>query len=155
MPFDPPYIDARITDYRAEVLSPVVYKGKKDTFTINKGFVTDFASVPQLAQWLVPRIGPAITMAALVHDYLYSVLRGECPPLDPPISVVDADGIFRRILKEEGASFVTRWIAWAGVRWGALGESWRRKDWWSTFPKLMLVTLAVVLPIILLIGVIS
>ena len=41
-----------------------------DVIEVPKGFVTDFASVPRLIQWLVPRWGK-YGNAAIIHDWLY------------------------------------------------------------------------------------
>lgn len=38
--------------------------------TIPKGFVTDFASIPQVFWSVLPPIGPA-NIAFIIHDYLY------------------------------------------------------------------------------------
>lgn len=93
------------TDWR--LLEPVVYRGRDETFTVPRGFVTDFASVPRIFFWLVPTYG-VYTKAAILHDYLIGR-----PDL---ISRADADGIFRRTLLELGVPFVRRWMMWAAVR---------------------------------------
>ncbi len=86
------------------------YRGNVDTFRVPAGFATDFASVPGPVLWLIPNYGP-YTRAAVLHDYL----------LDDPdqlgTSRCDADGIFRKTLKEAGVGYVRRRIMWAGVRW--------------------------------------
>ena len=50
----------------------------------------------------LPPIGPH-NKAAVIHDDLYASHR---------VSRWDADGIFRRILKESGIGFVSRWSMW-------------------------------------------
>ncbi|MBF6213169.1 DUF1353 domain-containing protein [Nocardia puris] len=85
---------------------PLVYRGAVDEFTVPAGFRTDFASVPRALVWLIPRIG-AYTRAAILHDYLLQ---------SKVVSTVDADGLFRRCLRELGVSFARRWMMWAGVR---------------------------------------
>lgn len=87
------------------------YVGKTQRFTIGAGFLTDFASVPQPLWWLVPRSG-RYTKAAVVHDALViEARRGH-------MSRCDADGIFRRILRELQVPFLRRWLLWGGVRLG-------------------------------------
>jgi hypothetical protein len=89
----------------------LVYKGHTDTFIIPAGFKTDLASVPQVFQWLVDDHA-AILKAALLHDYLYSLVRkGE-------FSQRDADGILRRVLHEEGVPLIRRNLIWGAVRAG-------------------------------------
>lgn len=85
---------------------PVVYAGNVDTFTVPAGFLTDFASVPRIFVWLLPRYGD-YSKAAILHDWL---LR------EAPISRADADGLFRRSMRELGVSLARRWMMWAAVR---------------------------------------
>lgn len=140
MPFRTPLI-AEITRDTAVLVEMLVYEGRTDRFVIPAGFGTDFASVPRVATALVPRMG-AHTKAAIVHDWFCVHLeRGDCP-----VSAVDADGIFRRIMREEGTSFAVRWEAWAAVRWAALSSWYRRPGWWGEFPRLAGVT-AVILTV--------
>jgi hypothetical protein len=54
---------------------------------------------------------------------------------------VDVDGIFRRIMKEEGVPPVKRWIMWVGVRWGAATNPRRRHGWWRTAPATIGITI--------------
>lgn len=86
--------------------APVVYRGHSDTFTVPAGFRTDFASVPRVFVWLLPSYGQ-YTRPAVLHDYL---VRGQVT------SRVDADGLFRRSMRELHVSFLRRWLMWAAVR---------------------------------------
>ncbi|MGK8524633.1 DUF1353 domain-containing protein [Nocardia asteroides] len=88
------------------VAEPLVYRGASAEFVIPAGFRTDFASVPRPLIWLIPRYG-VYTRAAILHDYLRS---------SQAVSVADADGIFRRSLRELGVSLPRRWMMWAAVR---------------------------------------
>jgi hypothetical protein len=130
MGFAARYVDCRVTGDHARTLTPVVYTGARDEFVIPADFSSDFASVPRLLTWLAPRMG-AVTLAALLHDYLCAVLRGQLPPI-PGLTAVDADALFRRVLLEEGVPPVLAWIYWAGVRLGAVTDGWHRVGWWST-----------------------
>ncbi|MCM6773254.1 DUF1353 domain-containing protein [Nocardia sp. CDC159] len=88
------------------VREPIVYQGRQQRFVIPAGFLTDFASVPRVLVWLIPRYG-AYTRAAILHDYLCQ---------SGVVSLRDADGLFRRVLREAGVSLPQRWMMWTGVR---------------------------------------
>lgn len=130
-----------------EVAEAITYTGSRgDSWTVPAGFSTDFASVPRLAVWLVPAFD-VYTRAAVLHDWFCSVgIQAGA------VSAVDADGVFRLVMKELGTPFVLRWFAWAGVRWGAAFNRVRRAGWWSTFPLMAVWTLCA-LPVVLLGGV--
>lgn len=92
-----------------KVREPLGYAGADEHFEVPVGFRTDFASVPRPVVWLIPRYG-VYTRAAILHDYL---LRSES------VSKVDADGLFRRALRECAVSLPRRWMMWAAVRFGS------------------------------------
>lgn len=89
---------------------PLIYLGNTDRFDVPAGFVTDFASVPAWATWLLPRTGKH-NRAAVLHDYLVR---------NPDVSRKDADGIFLRVLQELGVPEWRARLMYAGVRAGAL-----------------------------------
>lgn len=105
--------------------------------------VTDFASVPRIAVWLIPKFGKWTT-AALLHDWFCreGIARGLISPMD-------ADGVFRSVMRRDGVPPLLRNLAWAGVRWGAAGNPVRRHEWWRTFPRLLGISL-IALPILLI-----
>lgn len=98
------------------MLAPLIYTGKVDTFTAPIGFLTDFATVPHALTWLVPRTG-IYNRAAVLHDYMISI-----PDV---VSRKDADGVFRRVLRELDVGPIRRWIMYTGVRIGTLMSSRR------------------------------
>lgn len=103
------------------LISPLQYTGKQETFIVPAGFVTDLATVPQVFQWLVDDHG-AYTQAAVLHDWLCIEAHAG------RLSRRDADGLFRRVLREENVAWLRRWLMWAGVRAGgrfAGGMSWK------------------------------
>ena len=124
MPFQPGSLTVRRIDAERWVLvDPLVYLGDRDRFVVPAGFRTDFASVPRPVTWLVPRFG-AYTPAAILHDWLVTEgLRTKV------VSPREADGIFRRVMRESGVPVLRRWLMWAGVRWGALANERRRPGW--------------------------
>lgn len=73
------------------------------------GFVTDYASVPQLLQWAVPKIG-AYSVPAIVHDYLY---------WDQTCTREQADKILYAAMEEYDVNLPTRLLVYLAVRVGA------------------------------------
>ena len=134
-----PFIPGTLTVSRVDanhwaLVDPLVYQGAKERFVVPAGFNTDFASVPRVVTWLIPRWG-AYTLAAILHDWLADegVLTGV-------VTARDADGIFRRVMRESGVPVLRRWMMWAGVRWGALTEPHRRTGWLYDAPGVLAVT---------------
>lgn len=98
----------------------LVYQGARAEFRVPAGFVTDFASIPRLAQWLVTKLGRQ-NKAAVIHDWLY---------VAQVTNRKDADGIFLRIMREDGVSLWKRRVCYRAVRiggWAAWNASARRK----------------------------
>jgi hypothetical protein len=132
VPFDSPALTVRrATDQLWEVVEPQVYCGAWDTFVVPAGFRTDFASVPRVVVWLIPRFG-RYTLAAVLHDWL--VTEGIA---SGAVSARDADGVFRRALRELDVPPLRRWLMWCGVRWGALVNPLRRAGWWRDAPRVL------------------
>src|SRR5438128_8684285 len=116
MGFTTDLVAKQVGDVNWELVEPLVYEGNTHTFTVPAGSSTDFASVPGLFQWLLPRSG-RYTKAAVLHDSLW---RGKS---SVSVSRSDADGIFRRAMSELGVPFLRRWVMWAAVRWDSLWKS--------------------------------
>jgi len=117
---DPRAVVQQLTPKTWALLEPMCYEGAYQRFEVPAGFVTDFASVPRLVAWLIPTYG-IYTPAAILHDYFWDGLRQGTAE----ISRADADGIFRRCLRELGVSLPKRWMMWAAVRMarGMVGAS--------------------------------
>lgn len=136
-------------DEKFHVTNVVTYYGTDgDSWTVDPSKMrcngeTDFASVPRVGVWLVPKFGK-VTAAAVLHDYFCSdgILNGEISPRQ-------ADHVFRSVMRRDGVPPLLRNIAWAGVRWGAVANPIRRHEWWLDFPRLLPISL-VALPIMLL-----
>lgn len=131
----------QLDDTRWRLIEPVRYIGSVDTFDVPAGYVTDFASVPRVAVWLIPVFGrytlPAILHDRLLTDYLAS----------GAITSNDVDGLFRRAMREMGVPPVKRWLMWAGVRWGALFNPVRRAGWARSAPGVIAVSV-LALPVV-------
>lgn len=120
-----------------ETTRPLVYQAERQSFIVPVGFVTDFASVPRWLMSLVPPIGKW-TRAAVLHDWLCT------EGID--LGVVtsrDADGIFRRVLREEDVGPTLRWLMWTAVRWAAFTSKRRRPGTWRDLPLMLPISAAV------------
>jgi hypothetical protein len=117
------HVDLRATTRgRWVTLAPITYCGATETFLVPPGFTTDLASVPRAFTVFVPRYG-TYTRAAVLHDLLcvqahHGLFRRR-----------DADGIFRRVLREEGVHPVLRWTMWAAVRAGGRMSGADARQW--------------------------
>jgi len=133
MAFTSDLVVRQVGDVDWEVVQPLRYEGNTDMFEVPKGSTTDFASVPFVFEWLLPRTG-RYTKPAVLHDYLCR--HGDevgCP-------VQDADGIFRRAMAELDVPFLRRWVMWAAVRWRSLiGSHFRAGP--GDLPQVLLTTL--------------
>ena len=135
MPFQSDSVTVRRRDDRTwTVVEPLVYRGRDQAFVVPSGFETDFATVPRAVVWLIPRFG-RYTLPAILHDWLVTEgLRQRV------VSSRDADGIFRRSMREVGVPVVRRWLMWTGVRWGALADPRRRRGWVLSAPAVLAIT---------------
>lgn len=92
----------------------LAYKtGSEEVITVPKGFITDFASVPIVCNWFIPKSGK-YDPAAVIHDWLYF-------KKEKPRNV--CDGIFCDAMKDLGVNYAQAsvmyyalrsfgWIAW-------------------------------------------
>lgn len=136
MPFEPGTLVVRRVDANTwATVNPLVYQGNRQRFVVPADFPTDFASVPRVVTWLIPRFG-AYTLAAILHDWLCTEgIRSGA------VTSREADGIFRRVMRESGVPVLRRWLMWAGVRWGALADERRRSGWAFSAPGVLAISL--------------
>jgi hypothetical protein len=137
MPFSPnaEVIVKQLDNENWEVRTSLRYTGIQDSFEVPIGQGTDFASVPRPFVWFLPRYG-SYTMAAILHDYLWRerASKGE-------MDWIDADGLFRRAMRELKVPFLRRWIMWTAVRWAALFKPRGRTRWLRESWRVVLFTL--------------
>jgi len=88
------------------LVRPLRYTGAEKQFFVDAGFTTDGASVPRFLWHVLPPFGRYLK-AAVIHDHLYVTRE---------VSRKDADGIFRRMMREAGVNKVKRYTMWAAVR---------------------------------------
>lgn len=113
-------------------------------FIVPRGFVTDFASVPKILWWLFGPTG-LWTWAAILHDWFCRMLHMRMPV----VTAREADRYFRLACAELGVDFVTRWLMWTGVRWGALGTPVRRQGWARDAPLVAIWSALTVVPLVI------
>jgi hypothetical protein len=114
MAFESDVVVREVDENTWELVEPLRYSGNRDTFVVPAEFRTDFASVPRAFVWLIPSYG-RYTKAAILHDFLCNEAAAGRFDRD------DADGLFRRAMRELGVSFLRRWLMWAAV---ALATQW-------------------------------
>ena len=87
-----------------------------------EAFDTDFASVPALLTWLVPKTGAHLP-AALIHDGMVGgrdYVATAYPPDADPIDRVAADLVFRRAMRDSYIPLIRRWLVWSAVSLGTI-----------------------------------
>ncbi len=125
MPFEGPVVVREVDrgdGSRWQLVEPLTYAGRDELFTVPPGFETDFASVPRAFTWLIPRYG-RYTKAAILHDFLCHRAQQR------ELAWVDADGLFRRTMRELGVPLLRRWLMWAAVRWHSIVRDDRASLW--------------------------
>ena len=99
------------------LLDPLVFEGTKEFFVIRRGFKTDFASIPRPVRWLFDTAGTN-SEPGVLHDALWRESKRE--DAEPRVDPWDADGLFRRALRQSGATAMTRALMWIAVRAAAI-----------------------------------
>lgn len=92
-----------------------------ESFTVPadlRTFQTDFASVPEIFTWLVPRSGLFLP-AAVLHDALIDPEQY----IGPQISRMEADRIFRSATIDLGTGKVRAWLMWSAVTVSTMWEA--------------------------------
>ncbi len=118
MPFRTPLSVRHDVGEEWRLLEPLVFQGTDDYFVMRKGFKTDFASIPRPVRWLFDTAG-SNSEPGVLHDAVWRESKrndGKVPRVDP----WDADGLFRRALRESGATAMTRALMWIAVRTAAI-----------------------------------
>jgi hypothetical protein len=103
---------------RWRLTKPLVYEGREDWFVIRSNFVTDFASIPKPMRWMLDNSG-GNSEAAVLHD---AVWRESKKTQGARVDPWDADGMFRRSLRETGSTALSRGLMWFGVRIAAMAR---------------------------------
>lgn len=102
---------------RWEVIQPLTYRAADGRVVeVPAGYLSDLASVPQLARRIVDPQTPQARRPSVVHDYVYTHLTHR-------FSKAEADRILYDALREEGMNTALAWLMWKAVRLGGRG-SW-------------------------------
>jgi Protein of unknown function (DUF1353) len=134
-PPDAQVVVQQLDEKNWKLTTSLTYQGSKELFVVPAGMVTDFASVPRAFVWFIPQYG-RYTKAAILHDYMWRERAAK-----GLMRWIDADGIFRRAMRELDVAFLRRWIMWAAVRLGALLKPGGLQEWWREAPRVLLFTL--------------
>jgi len=102
------------------LLDPLVFEGRDDFFVMRKGFRTDFASIPRAVRWLFDTAGTN-SEPGVLHDAVWRESKRDDEKV-PRVDPWDADGLFRRALRESGATAMTRALMWIAVRAAAIAS---------------------------------
>ena len=99
-----------------QLTSPLIWAYEPNAMiVVPAGFVTDFASIPRFARWIID--GHSHTRKpAVLHDYLYSIAAGKRK---------DADLVFRKAMRDTDTPAWKRELAYRAVRIGGW-VSWNR-----------------------------
>lgn len=113
--------DDEASGNKSILVEPLSFKSEHfgQVFVVPARFVTDYASIPRLAQLIIPKLGRH-RKAAVLHDCLYNknteyknLTRKQC------------DVIFLEAMKSSGVSLWKRWSMYQAVRVGG----------WAAFRK--------------------
>lgn len=115
--FDTKLSVTHLHGHRWTLTDPLIWEGRDELLVIRSGFETDFASIPKVMRWLLDSAG-LNSEAGVLHDAVWRESQRTPTRVDP----ADADGIFRRALRETGSSALTRALMWGGVRAAAIAH---------------------------------
>ncbi len=93
-------------------------KGSGDTIQVTNGFVTDFASVPRVLWWALPKWG-VYGKAAIIHDWLY---------WDQSRPRAQADAIMLEAMTVLNVPLIRKRLIHRAVRTFG-GMAWKRNKW--------------------------
>ncbi len=123
--------DPRKQSRRVSILSDdwlYCYPPTGKVYRVPRGYLTDFASIPEAVQGLINPFGDHAE-AAVIHDWLYAV--GE------EGKRLEADQIFRFAMQEQGVGFLPRRTMYQSVRMGG-NEAYGADQEWTFFDPLTL-----------------
>lgn len=84
----------------------IIYGCQEYSHTVPAGFNTNFASIPWLLQWIYKPTEKWLIRASLHHDYWYRYQT---------MSREAADGHFKHLCKQNGATHLQRTLVWLSV----------------------------------------
>lgn len=87
---------------------PLLWETEREAIAVPEGFLTDLASIPRLAQWIIP-VNGTHRRAAILHDYLFVIQDRDR---------ASVDRLFLEAMKADGVSWLTRTTMYSAVRVG-------------------------------------
>lgn len=100
----------------AREFSYYVDDARTEVITVPEGFVTDFASVPPIARWIIPKSGK-YNQAAVLHDFLYQSLKAKWKDWNGKhYTRKQCDDIFLDAMKVLGVNWLKRVLMYRAVR---------------------------------------
>jgi hypothetical protein len=118
-PFPRDLLLKHLYDRTFELIAPFEYHGQGYSVYLDRGHITDFASIPQCLQWLISPFGKH-AKAAVVHDYFYK--SGD-------VSRVIADAVFMEAMTYSGVwKPLRKLIHWAVRRFGCTSYKGKKED---------------------------
>jgi len=117
--------------FLSPVLTSFCWKGTRYEFSFDKGYMTDFGSVPPIFRSFIDNDDPHAIFAFLIHDALYQT---RCLEVDPNIPTEscwrEANRIMYELLKDGGVNVASSLLATVGVM---TGVGWREYKTRSLF----------------------
>ncbi len=102
-------LSANDTAFRYRVLEDFTYVSEGgEVITVEKGFLTDFASVPRFFRFIIPKTG-RYNEATVIHDWLCQLSNAY------RYKRKDADKIFLECMEELGVKKFKRGLMYRGV----------------------------------------
>jgi hypothetical protein len=122
---NPAFLTKLITDddaFPVTLVEPLIYQSAilNGVVRVPVGFVTDFASIPWIVQWRIPKLGPW-NRAATIHDWMYS--QGKFN--GTPMSRKTADRVLLEALSITVPAAEVSLMIFEGVRLGGWWAWWR------------------------------
>lgn len=96
---------------------------------VEKGFITDFASIPWYVGWITSNEDFRVIRPAIVHDWLYQNKKWQVKRngvwIWKSVNRKQADALFDEMLRAEGFSSAMANIIWFGPRIGG-SSRWKK-----------------------------
>ena len=89
----------------------------KGVIVVPVNFLTDYASIPRLAQALIDDDDPTVLYPAIIHDWGYATKGAIWGNKYPPLNKKEVDGLLREGMELLDASWWKRTAVYQAVNW--------------------------------------